>query len=390
MVGILSMGSNLSKCSPRISIPVKFARKWGNFPISCRDQYKQFHNSPSSSGVLDKVNPFKKNSSSVCPPVKCCDDVIRVGGVEIPMYGYGTWQLETDLVDSSIEYALDTGIRHIDTSITFGNVEAIGRALEKLFKCGKYCREELFLSGKLPNFNMKPEDVYKVVSSYLEGLKVKYLDLFMIQFPVGVIVDKCCGEYVADPYSDILAIWKEMEKQVEEKRVKALGVSNFNIRQIHCLMECSKIPPANLQTELHVYNQDCELVKAACRCGISVTAYAPLGSPSLVQHLYNINGSDNNVGDPLMNNAVERIGRKYGKTSANVLLRFLLQKGIIVIPKSSKPDRICSNFNVFDFELDACDIEELGSLDKGKYGRMFTDNVWQGTSKHPEYPFPKT
>uniref|UniRef100_A0A0A9YLF6 Alcohol dehydrogenase [NADP(+)] A n=1 Tax=Lygus hesperus TaxID=30085 RepID=A0A0A9YLF6_LYGHE len=352
--------------------------------------------STSKRGILDKINPFKDGkgdagtAAKACPPIKCCDDVVKVGAVEIPMFGYGTWQLYPPYVESSIEYALDIGIRHIDTSITFTNLQDIGTALQKLFKCGKYRRDEIFLSGKLPYYSMKPEEIPRIISQYLEQLKVDYLDLFMIHYPVGVVEDKCSGEYLPDPATDHIAVWKEMEGFVSRGCIKSLGLSNFNICQIQKILENASIKPVNLQTELHVYNQECDLVKFACGCGISVTAYAPLGSPGLIQHLFEISGGDNCVGYPLGNFSVERIGRKYRKTSANILLRFLLKKGIIVIPKSEKPDRICSNFNVFDFELDSCDMEELEALDKGKYGKMFTNNVWQGTDKHPEYPFEKT
>uniref|UniRef100_A0A0K8SAN9 NADP-dependent oxidoreductase domain-containing protein n=1 Tax=Lygus hesperus TaxID=30085 RepID=A0A0K8SAN9_LYGHE len=255
--------------------------------------------STSKRGILDKINPFKDGkgdagtAAKACPPIKCCDDVVKVGAVEIPMFGYGTWQLYPPYVESSIEYALDIGIRHIDTSITFTNLQDIGTALQKLFKCGKYRRDEIFLSGKLPYYSMKPEEIPRIISQYLEQLKVDYLDLFMIHYPVGVVEDKCSGEYLPDPATDHIAVWKEMEGFVSRGCIKSLGLSNFNICQIQKILENASIKPVNLQTELHVYNQECDLVKFACGCGISVTAYAPLGSPGLIQHLFEISGGDN-------------------------------------------------------------------------------------------------
>uniref|UniRef100_A0A224XEQ6 Putative aldo/keto reductase family protein n=1 Tax=Panstrongylus lignarius TaxID=156445 RepID=A0A224XEQ6_9HEMI len=310
---------------------------------------------------------------------------IESRGMSMPMVGIGTWQVEPECIESVITCALTVGYRHIDTSHSYGNQEAIGSTLDCLFKGGKFCRNEIFVSAKLPYYGMTPDKVCTYVTDALNCLRLSYIDLFMIQFPVGI--KEYHGHYVADPDTNHVLIWKALEEQVYDDRIKSLGLSNFNMRQISSLMECVNIPPANIQLEMHLYLQQKEMRTFCSQHCIGMTAYAPIGSPGLDQYLMKNCLQPACVPPPLNDESVIRIACKYKKTPAQVLLRFLLQSGVAVIPKSILPDRIYKNFDIFDFNLDECEMAELCGKDMCEQGRMFGCNVWVGTNHHPEFPF---
>ncbi|XP_073996837.1 aldo-keto reductase family 1 member A1-like isoform X2 [Rhodnius prolixus] len=224
----------------------------------------------------------KKKSSEYDSNLTPCSR-IETRGMSMPMIGIGTWQVEPDCIESVITCALTVGYRHIDTSHSYGNQAAIGATLDSLFKGGKFCRNEIFISSKLPYYGMKPEEICNYVTDALNCLCLQYIDLFMIQFPVGI--KEIGGNYIADPDTNHILIWKALEEEVKKDRIKSLGLSNFNMRQISTLMECANIPPANLQVEMHLYLQQKELITFCSQHCIGMTAYAPLGSPGLDQYL---------------------------------------------------------------------------------------------------------
>ncbi|XP_073996834.1 1,5-anhydro-D-fructose reductase-like [Rhodnius prolixus] len=329
---------------------------------------------------------FNNSSDDKCGPKLECSSKIQTKGMCMPIYGLGTWQLHPCQVESILRFALDVGIRHIDTAHCYGNEEEIGNTLSTLFSCGKYERDELFISSKLPFYGMCPDLVNHYVCGSLQSLKLDYFDLYMIHFPVGVIEE--CGEYCPDPHTNHIAIWKALEDEVHKGRIKSLGLSNFNLRQLINIQGCALIPPAALQMELHAYCQQNELREYCALQGIGVSAYGPLGSPGLESYINEHQLSSNNVPSPLQDYVVQKIAYHHHKTPAQILLRFLLQTGAAVVTKSSKPDRVYRNFCIFDFELTASEMRRLCRLDKGEKGRMFSKNVWIGTENHIEYPFP--
>ncbi|KAK9509160.1 hypothetical protein O3M35_006538 [Rhynocoris fuscipes] len=332
---------------------------------------------------------FKKNtakSNTGTGPKLDCSSQIQTKGMNMPVLGLGTWQLHPCQVEPVLKFGLDVGYRHIDTAPCYGNEEAIGRMLHTLLECGKYHRQDLFISSKLPFYGMHPDLVSYYVCETLKYLQLDYLDLYMIHYPVGVVEEN--GEYCPDPHTNHLVIWKALEEEVRSGRIKSLGLSNFNIRQLINIQGIAHIPPASLQIELHPYCQEKELREYCALQGIGVTAYAPLGSPGLQAYIKEHNLTSNCVPSPLQDFVIQKIAYSHKKTPAQVILRYLLQTGAAVIPKSSKPDRVYRNFCVFDFELNETEMRRICALDKGEKGRMFSNNVWIGTENHIEYPFP--
>ncbi|KAF5305064.1 hypothetical protein FQA39_LY09326 [Lamprigera yunnana] len=317
------------------------------------------------------------------------------GGLKMPTVGYGTWEAAAEKLEAGLENALEAGYRHIDTAYLYENEETIGKVVNKWISDGKIKREDLFLVTKLPPKGMSPKGVRKYAEASLKNIQVDYVDLFLLHFPLGMhdiegnLVSLTPeGEVDFDYTTDHVAIWKEMEKLVDAGLAKAIGISNFNITQIKRILDNARIPPANLQIELHAYFQQKEMVNFCNKHNISVTCYSPLGSPDIGK-FFAMFGDSVVVPNILKNPVVRDIATKHNKTSAQVLLRFSLQRGLAVIPKSVTPSRIRENINVFDFTLDECDMENLRCLDKSPAGRVMDLTIFKGAKKHPEYPFPQ-
>ncbi|KRT79638.1 hypothetical protein AMK59_8530 [Oryctes borbonicus] len=196
------------------------------------------------------------------------------------------------------------------------------------------------------------------------------------------------GTMEIDFKNDNVATWTEMEQQIRSGLVRSIGLSNFNVKQVQKIYDSSKIKPAVLQVELHAHLQQNELLDACRRMNIAVTAYAPLGSPAAHNHFTGKYKVDMKVPSCLLtNHIVQEIAKKYNKTTGQILLRHLVEKNIIVIPKSTNTKRIEDNFKIFDFALEHDDIMKLNNLDKKEDGRIFDFRFFKGIEKHPEYPF---
>ncbi|KAG8328113.1 1,5-anhydro-D-fructose reductase-like [Homalodisca vitripennis] len=316
--------------------------------------------------------------------------------MKMPVVGLGTWQNANDAqVEAAVDAALAAGYRHIDTAFAYQNEKAIGRALKRWLDDGKIARDELFIVTKLPRIAMHEKFVEDYLRQSLSALQLAYVDLYLIHNPVGLVHsteavlprDKD-GNLIIDVKTDIVAIWKAMEKQVDSGRTKAIGVSNFNISQLERILKIARVKPATNQVECHLYLQQKELIAWGKAHGVTVTAYSPLGSPGTSESIRQ-EGRTVKSHNPLEEPAVIRIAKAHKKTPAQVLLRHLIQLGAGVIPKSNSPDRIRENFLVFDFELSDEEMSELNSLDRGENGRIFgVSEMLKGVDKHPEYPFP--
>ncbi|EFX67778.1 hypothetical protein DAPPUDRAFT_63699 [Daphnia pulex] len=300
-------------------------------------------------------------------------EIVFQNGWRMPLVGLGTWQSPNEEVKAAIQWALEAGYRHIDTAFSYQNEGAIGDVVDKWIKSGKLKREELFITTKLPMIGNSADKVAKYLDLSLKSLKVDYVDLYLIHFPVGFFEGKDetdlyprdeFGKYKIDKSTDIITLWKEMEAQVEAGRAKSIGLSNFNSEQIERIVKGCRIKPANLQVELHAYFQQ-KLLRAACaKHGITVCAYSPLGSKGR-------NAMNEKRGLPppvipivLEDPVVLEIAQNHAKTPAQILLRHLIQADVVVIPKSVSKARIQENFGVLDFVLSEAEISSLDNLDK--------------------------
>ena len=247
-------------------------------------------------------------------------------GIKMPMAGIGTFLLTPDEAEASVLNALACGYRLIDTANAYVNEKAVGRAMKE----SGVSREEIFLETKLwPAFYEQSDAVEKT----LERLDTDYIDLLLIHQPAG--------NYIAG--------YKLMEKAYKEGKVKAIGLSNFSQSQIREILDICEVKPVVLQTEVHPYYQEKKLKDYLKKEGIVIQAWYPLG-----------HGDKALLEEPLF----QELGKKYGKSSAQIILRWHIQAGNIVIPGSKSPAHIQDNFDLFDFSLTAWEMAQISIMDK--------------------------
>ena len=247
-------------------------------------------------------------------------------GIKMPMAGIGTFLLTPDEAETSVLSALQCGYRLIDTANAYVNEKAVGRAMRK----SGIPRDEIFLETKLwPSFYEQEDAVEKT----LQRLGTDYIDLLLIHQPAG--------NYVAG--------YRQMEKAYKEGKVRAIGLSNFKKEQIEEILSLCEVKPTILQTELHPYHQEPELKAFLKENGIVPQAWYPLG-----------HGDKALLQEPLF----AQLGKKYGKSAPQIILRWHIQSGNIVIPGSKNPDHIKSNFDLFDFALTDDEMAQVTALNK--------------------------
>jgi len=300
-------------------------------------------------------------------------DVIELSnGVKMPIIGLGTWQSKPGEVEAAVRIALDVGYRHIDTAKAYGNEVEIGKVLKEYFSDGKLKREDVFVTTKLANEDNRRESVESALQESLKRLQLEYVDLYLIHGPISFKADGSGP----DPSVRVTDTWKGMESVYEKKLARAIGVSNFSAEQIERIQAVAKVPIHNQQVELHLHFPQFHLQDVCRKHSISLTAYAPIGSPGRPASL------QKNDAAPLQNPLVLQLSEKHHKSPAEILLRHLIQRGIIVIPKSTNASRIKENFDVFDFKLSDEEVDRLNNIG-GPQIRMFTSDVGKG---HPEDP----
>ncbi|XP_066594657.1 1,5-anhydro-D-fructose reductase-like [Prorops nasuta] len=329
-----------------------------------------------------------------CKPrrMKC---IRLLSGHDMPIVGLGTWQAKPEEIETAVSTALKYGYKHIDTAFSYNNEEAIGQSLKKWFHNGGK-REQIFITTKLPSYGNRASDVEKYLKLSLQNLGLEYVDMYLVHMPfafksdsTGKAVDiDADGKPILDLDSEPISLWKAMEEQVRKGRAKSIGLSNFNKEQVMNIWKNAQIKPSNLQIELHAYFQQKELQNFCKEYKIALTAYSPIGSPGAKAHFQlKYNYSCDNFPNLLNDSIVNKIAEDHKKSVAQILLRHLVQKDIIVIPKSSSPERIKLNVELFDFELTEKEMSAIDALDKGSNGRIFTFLFFKGIEKHPQYPF---
>lgn len=252
--------------------------------------------------------------------------------VEMPQLGLGVYKVPSEDIDRSVKHALEVGYRAIDTATFYENEEAIGKVLNET----KTNREDIFITTKVWNSDQGYDNTIKAFHESLKKLGVDYIDLYLIHWPCPDI----------DLYVET---YKALEKLYADGLVKAIGVSNFNIEHLERLLkECTVVPTVN-QVECHPYLQQKELKTFCEKHNIKVEAWAPLAR-----------------GEVFTEEIIKNLANKYNKTPAQVVLRWHIQEGTIVIPKSVTPSRISENFDIFDFELSRDDMNDIAKLNQGK------------------------
>lgn len=250
-------------------------------------------------------------------------------GVKMPQLGYGVYQVTKDECERCVLDALSVGYRAIDTAQSYFNEEEVGNAIEK----SGIARDELFLTSKVWIEHYGYEECKKSVLTSLEKLKTDYIDLMLLH----------------QPFADYYGAWRALEDLYGEGKLRAIGISNFYPDRMVDLASFAKIKPMVNQIEIHPHNQQTAAVEWNGKYGVQLEAWAPFGEGR---------------GDMFNLPELREIGEKYGKTPAQVMLRWHLQRGIVVIPKSTHIERMKENFEVFDFELSAEDITAISRLDK--------------------------
>ncbi|KZC11162.1 Alcohol dehydrogenase [NADP(+)] A [Dufourea novaeangliae] len=304
---------------------------------------------------------------------------------KIPVLGLGTWQGGDDpsSVEQAIRDAVDAGYRHFDCAFIYGNEKEIGKAIREKIDEGVVKREDLFITTKLWNVFHKREDVVPACIKSVKNFGLDYVDLYLVHWPMAFTgnadclwpVDKDGNPLCGD--EDYLDTWRGMEECVKLGLTKSIGLSNFNSQQIQRVLSVATIKPVMNQIECHPRLNQKKLQKFCAERGIAITAYSPFGSP-----LRPWAKPDEPQVSALESPEILKLGKKYGKTPAQIILRYLIDIGTIPIPKSSSKERIEQNISIFDFKLTPEEIASIDALDRGM--RVVAPELFM---KHKDYPF---
>src|SRR5690242_5532595 len=258
--------------------------------------------------------------------------IVLNNGMEMPILGVGVFQIEDSAeCERSVRDAIDVGYRLLDTAASYGNEEAVGNAM----RASGVPRNELFVTTKLWIADTGYEKTKRAFDRSMKRLQLDYLDLYLIH----------------QPYGDVFGSWRAMEDLYRERRIRAIGVSNFHPDRVMDFIVHNEVPPAVDQIETHPFHQQVETQKFLQENKIQIESWGPFAE------------GKNNI---FNNEVLSRIAEKYGKSVAQVILRWLTARDIIVIPKSVKKERMAENFDIFDFDLDASDMEAIATLETGE------------------------
>lgn len=268
-------------------------------------------------------------------PSKLQDTVDLNNGVKMPWLGLGVWKAkEGQQVVDAVKSAISLGYRSIDTAAIYNNEEGVGKGISEALTENGLQREDIFITSKVWNSEQGYETTLRAYEESLRRLKLQYLDLYLIHWPVE-------GKFKET--------WSAMERLYRDGKVRAIGVSNFNIHHLEDLLSVSEIVPSVNQVEFHPQLFLKELLQFNKDKGIQLEAWSPLGRGYLLDHA-----------------VLKAIAQKYDKTTAQVILRWDLQMGVVTIPKSVTPSRIAQNADIFNFELNADDLLKIERLHENK------------------------
>jgi 2,5-diketo-D-gluconate reductase A len=264
-------------------------------------------------------------------------------GNEIPQLGFGVFQIDPQETAEAVTKALEVGYRHVDTAEMYRNERQVGEGIRD----SGVDRDDVFVTSKLSNASHEPDDARRAFDRTLAALGFDHVDLFLIHWPLPTLYD---GDYVST--------WKVLEEFKADGRARSIGLSNFRVEDLKRLEAEADVAPAVNQIELHPYFLNAELSEYGQSQGIVTEAWSPIAQ-----------------GEVLDDETIVAIAERLGKTAAQVVLRWHIQRDHIVFPKSTTPQRIEENFQLFDFELSDDDVERMNGLDRGEQGR---------TGPHPD------
>ena len=259
-------------------------------------------------------------------------------GNSIPQLGFGVFQIEPNDTAKAVGEALEIGYRHIDTAQMYGNEKEVGEAI----RVSGLDRGDVFVTSKLSNAFHEPEDARRVFEGTLSDLGFDYVDLFLIHWPLPTLYD-----------GDFVSTWKTLEEFHSDGRARSIGVSNFQVEHLQRLAAETDTVPAVNQIEVHPYLTNEAVRFYGKEHGIATEAWSPIAQGAVLD-------------DPTITEIADRVGR----TPAQIVLRWHLQRGDIVFPKSVAPSRMKENFELFDFELDSDDMDAIAALDRSEEGRI--------------------
>ncbi|SCL20535.1 2,5-diketo-D-gluconate reductase A [Micromonospora rhizosphaerae] len=265
-------------------------------------------------------------------------DIPLNDGNTIPQLGFGVFQIDPKETAEAVGKALEIGYRHIDTAEMYGNEAEVGQAI----RTSGLDRGEVFVTSKLSNAFHRPDDARTAFESTLQALKFDYVDLFLIHWPLPTLYD-----------GDFVSTWKVLEEFQRDDRARSIGVSNFQVPHLGRLAAEAEVVPAVNQIEVHPYFRNEEVRAYDKAHSILTEAWSPIAQGKVLD-------------DP----TIVDIAQEVGRTPAQVVLRWHVQRGDIVFPKSVTPRRMEENFHIFDFELDDAAMDRINSLDKGEAGRQ--------------------
>lgn len=300
-------------------------------------------------------------------------------GAQLPSVGFGFWKVEKSVAAAVCQTAIRSGYRHLDCACDYGNEQEAGQGIAQSIANGLCRREDLWVTSKLWNTYHSAEQVRPACVKSLQDLGLDYLDLYLIHFPIsqkyvpfelryppGWFFDPAAEQpRMEETKVPIQETWRAMERLVDEGLVRQIGICNFGTSLLRDLLSYAKLRPSVLQVESHPFLVQPKLLRFCQQERIAFTAFSPLG-PASYYSLGMALPSDS----LLDNRIIQCIALQYGKSAAQVLLRWGVQRGTSVIPKTSSPERMTENLNIFDFQLTAEDMETISSLDQS---RRFND-----------------
>lgn len=292
-------------------------------------------------------------------------------GSALPSPGLGTWKIPEELTPQIVHQAIETGYRHLDCAADYGNERLVGKGIASALNAGLCARDDLWVTSKLWNTYHEPQHVRAACEKTLSDLGVGQLDLYLIHFPIAlefVPFDKMYppgwtagGEAMSPipvPYSDT---WRAMEELVDAGLTKRIGVSNIGTAMLREVLSYARIKPAVLQVEMHPYLCQENLLRFCQEQDVAVTAFSPFGADSYLS-LGMAEASERILAHPVL----ERIAAAHGKSTAQVALRWAMQRGTIPIPKTQSPDHLRENFDIFEFVLTPEELTAISDLDQHK------------------------